>query len=117
VLIDTDKGYGLSLGTRACGATNSVDIIFRNVRKIKIDHMWKFRNIDAASRYVRSDKNMKRAGLELRKGMSPRSLTLVAMNCKGRDPIFIQLLRQTVGSMFRPRKNQDLKPFMLLDQF
>ena len=54
--------------------------------------------------------------LEHIEGLDPGRLAFVAMNGGGLDARALELLRQAIGAVFGPRKDQHLAPLPFLDQ-
>ena len=69
-----------AIGTRTCGATNPVDIGFRDVRQVVIDDMRNRIDIDAAGRDIRRYEKTAMSALEIEQSAFARILAFVAVN-------------------------------------
>ena len=93
-----------------------MDIVFRDIRQLKIDHLRQLVDIDAARGDVRRHQDLQGAILELGQGTGTRRLALVAMDGRRRDLVLEQLLGQLVGAVFGAGKDQHLLPVVMANQ-
>ena len=79
-VIDVAKADGGSAKTRPAGAPDAMDVCFRHVRQIVVDHVRQFGDIDAPCCDVGCHKNLYASVTKAFERILPRVLRLVAVD-------------------------------------
>ena len=95
---------------RTSGAANAVNIIFRHVRQLVVDHVRQLTNIQSTCGDIRCHQNAHFASFKLSECPCACSLRFVAVNCCRLQIIFVELLSKTVGAVLGACKHQHLLP-------
>ena len=106
LLIAAAKGDGDSLGTGASRAADAVNVGFRVVGHIVVDHVRNVVDVQTAGGNVGSDQDRQSIGLEMRKHALSRCLALIPVNGRGLNSLTQQASNDLVGPVFRSRENQ-----------
>src|SRR5450830_55459 len=116
MLIDADQRHGRAGSASAAGAADTMDVIFRHIRQIVIDHVRQLVDVDAACGDIGRNQGLQFTVLEFTQGTGTRSLALVAVDCHGGDIVALKLFYQLVGAMLGTGKHQHLIPGIGLHQ-
>lgn len=82
----------LSCGPGTTGSANAVDIGFRLVREIEVEHVRHRIDVNPASRHVGGNQDGRMTRLEVGQGTLTGRLTLVAMQCQRGNAYAFELL-------------------------
>ena len=110
VLVDADQRHGLTLVACTAGAADAVDIVFRHVRQLEVDHMGQLIDVQAACGDVGGHQHPYRAVLESGQGAGARTLRLVAVDRGRGQAVAVELLGQAVRSVLGAGEHQHLAP-------
>ncbi|OIQ77342.1 hypothetical protein GALL_409680 [mine drainage metagenome] len=108
--------HGGTAGTRAAGAADAVDVIFRHVGQFEVHHLRKLVDVEAARGDVGGHQHRDAAVLELRQRLGAGRLALVAMDGGGRNAVLDQFFGQAVGAVLGAGEYQHLFPGVMFDQ-
>jgi len=99
------------------GAADTVHVVFRMMRHIKIDDMTDLFHIDAARSDVRGDHDFVSAVPKTAEGIFPFTLSSARMQDRHGVTFLVQLARNPVGAVFGPTENQHLIVIGAPEQF
>ena len=97
-------------------SANAVDIGFRLVRQIEVEHVRDRIHINPASRHVSGDQDGRMARLEVSQGTLTGRLTLVTMQRQRGNSHTLELLRKTIRPMLRPAEHDRPLDWLVLQQ-
>ena len=103
VIAERDR-YALGAGAR--GAADAVDVAFRNVRQIVIDHVADAVHVDAAGGDVGGDQDAQGPGTEVGEHALALVLRLVAVDRLGGVSGVLQAAHHLVGAVLGAREHQ-----------
>src|SRR5260221_4472431 len=108
--------HGLTRTAGTAGTADTMDIVFRHVGQLVVDHMRQLFDIEPPRRDVGRDEHAHLAELEL--GQCPRTLALalVAVDGIGTDAVLVELLGEPVRTMLGAGEHQHLAPVAGIDQ-
>src|SRR4026209_801505 len=92
----------------ATGAADAMDIIFRMVRHVEIDHMCDLLNIDTAGGDIRSHHDFVTAIAKSVERLFALPLRTVGVEHRDRVALVMQMARDSVGAILGAAKNQHL---------
>src|SRR5467141_2933903 len=111
-----DERHGLPGFSRAAGAADAVDVVFRDVRQVVVHDVRQRLDVQAARGDVGGDEHLQLAVLEALQGLHALRLALVAVDGGGFDAVVLQLLGEAVGAVLGPAEHQHLLPVARLHQ-
>ena len=106
----------LPCGPGTTSSANAVDIGFRLVREIEVEHVRDRIHIDPASRHVGGDQDGRMTRLEVSQGTLTRRLTLIAVQRQRGNSHAFELLREAIRSMLRPAEHDRPLDRLVLQQ-
>ena len=98
-LVDGAERQGDPGGAGPARASDPVDVAFRLVREVEVDHVRQVDDVEAPGGDVRRHEHSRRAPLEARQRLLARVLRLVAVDRLGPDRVALELLGDRVGAV------------------
>ena len=105
-LVVRAESDGDAARTRARGAADAVDVLFRDVGQFEVDDVADARHVDAARRDVGCDQHLGLAVLELTQRALALALALVTVDRISGDAVAGQQLHDAIGAMLGAREDQ-----------
>jgi hypothetical protein len=101
---------------RAAGAADAVDVVFRDVRQVVVDHVRQRLDVDAARGDVGGDEHLQLVVLEALQRLHALRLALVAVDRGGLDAVVLQLLGKAIRAVLGAAEDEHLLPVARLHQ-
>lgn len=117
LLLGITEGECVPLSSCATRTTDAMDIGFRNIRDLVVDHVLERVDIDTTSRDIRSDEDASSSCLEVHESFLSRGLRLVPVDSLSRYTIFSEDLHDFIGSTFCPGKYENGFYRLFLEKF
>lgn len=117
LLLGITEGECVPLSSCATRTTDAMDIGFRNIRDLVVDHVLERVDIDTTSRDIRSDEDASSSCLEVHESFLSRGLRLVPVDSLSRYTIFSEDLHDFIGSTFCPSKYKNGFDGLFLEKF
>jgi hypothetical protein len=111
-ILRRDEACGSPGRFHACRAADTVHIVFRAIRQVKIDDMSDIRHINPSRRNIRRHQDAERAALKSIEGRTALGETPVTVEHGHFMPLLPQHPTQLIRSMFRACEDQHC--FLLL---
>ncbi len=105
-LVAGAEGDRLAGGAGPCGPSDAVDVAFRLVGQVVVDHVGDPVHVDAPGGNVGGNQHAEFSRAEAVQRPGAGVLRLVAVDGAGRDVASLQLLADTVGAALGPREDQ-----------
>jgi hypothetical protein len=115
LLVTAHQAQGLALRAGTARATDAVHIVLGHIGQFEIHHVGQLIDVDAAGGNVGGHQHRQGAGLEFAQCLGARALAFVAVDGHGRDPLFAEVLGQTIGAVLHACEHQDLVPIAFSD--
>ena len=105
-LVDGAERHGDPGGAGPARAADPVDVAFRLVREVEVDHVRQVDDVEAPGGDVRRHEHSRHAPLEARQRLLARVLRLVAVDRLGPDLVALELLGDRVGAVLGAREDE-----------
>ena len=99
------------------GTSDTVRIIIDCFRKIIVDNVGYVGDIQTPACHIRGNENLNFTSCELIKYILTLVLSFVSMDCSGSNSTLGEFIRETLYSVFRTTKNEDLIKRILFEHF
>ena len=100
---------------RTAGTADTVHVVFRHVWQLVVHHVRQLFNVQATGGDVGCHQHTYVAGFKISQRAGTRTLTLVAVDRRAANTVFIELFRQVVSAVLGAGKDQYLLPVALAD--
>lgn len=96
--------------SRPCASrpSDTMDIAFRDIWDVIVDHIFESIDIDPTGRDIRRDEDTSRSALEVRERTFPIVLRLISVDRFGTDIFFREKSGDLIRSVLGPREDEDI---------